>query len=110
MTPTERTRRMEAFEQWRARHLDRLQAMPDAVRVEVTSVTLTRFLAGTHRAMSAAEMDECRARAASRLRLQRYGRLSDDEEGARQLEECRAECGAPPKPPVRSRVPAQAAE
>lgn len=110
MTPGERQRRMEAFESWLRHHGPRLQSLPDLVRAEVTSLTLTRFLDGTHRALSAAEIDECAARAATRLRLQRYGRLTDDEEGARQLAECRAECGAPPKPPVRGRVPAQAAE
>lgn len=112
MNAIDRQRRMEAFENWRGHHLTRLNTLPDPVRVEVISVTLTRFLGGTHRAMTATEMDECRARAATRLRLQRYRALPilDEFEAARQLNECRAECGLNPKPPVRDRVPAQAAE
>lgn len=111
MTPADRQRRIEAFEAWRTRYLARLEALPEPVRVELIATTLSRFLSGTHSGTTPQEIDDCRARAATRLRVQRYGRLPDDPvESRRQLEECRALCGLTTKPPVHGHVPAQAAE
>jgi hypothetical protein len=112
MSPADRERRHAAFATWCERHADRLAALHPDVATEIRSVTLSRILAGTHRAMTAQEIDECRARVASRLRIKRYRALpSDDAEARRQLEECRAECGLiNEKPPVNGHVPAQAAE
>lgn len=76
------------MQRWQMKHGAKLAGMHPDVALEVRSVVMARFLAGTEGGMTDKDLHECRMRVASRLRIKRYGPCDGDEETARQLKEC----------------------
>lgn len=82
------------FARWRTKHAARLADMHPDVAMEVQSTVADSFAAGRESGMSDDAIRQCQMRVASRLRIRRYGRCTDDEETARQLREAVASLAA----------------
>lgn len=82
------------YTRWAAKHAGRLAGLHPDVATEVRSTVMDRFHAGTESGMTDKDLRQCKMRVASRLRVRRYGRCTDDEEAARQLREIAAALGA----------------
>lgn len=75
------------FARWTTAHAERLAAMHPDVSAEVRALVFDRLLADKHKGLTDDDVRLCQMRVASRLRIRRYGRCTDDEETARQLRE-----------------------